>query len=400
VPATSARAGDALYPRWRQRVKKPQATFHAQNQLTRAARRLSLNYMQQRALFILRAAALAALCAGLAGGCPTAPPSPPAATSPAPSPDGVSSPSDKGGAGTGEGGANRATVLATDDMLTLPGADVRLEASLRTGILVTGVEGKRVQFLLDGKLLGEATTNKSGDAVLAWKVPAKAGDYVVRVQLRAEDQPPEPVPSAELLVAARAADAPMIAVDLDKTVVASGFARVLLGMAEPMTDASKVLSRAAESCTIIYLTQRPDFLGPASKKWLADNDFPRGPMLTTTLATLAVGSRSFKSYRLAEIHKTFTRVAIGIGDKASDAQAYDENGLKPLLMLHVNWSDNDPEYFEKLERQLAEVPESTQVVVEWSEVSKIIFDGADFPKKAMEERLRAAAAKLRAEGKR
>jgi len=339
--------------------------------------------------------ALLGVC--LAGGCPASQPAAPAPapSAPAASPAGGSS----AAGGSGQAVARLATALATDDLLAEPGKEVRLAVALRSSLLVTGVEGKRVQFLLGDTVLGEATTDKSGSAALAWKVPATAGDYLIQAQVRAEDQPPRIIPPADLLVAARAADAPMIAVDLDKTVVASGFARVLLGMAEPMAGSSDVLARVAKTQTVIYLTQRPDFLGPDSKKWLADKGFPRGPMLTTTLATLVEGSGAYKSHRLAEIRKTFKNVTIGIGDKPSDAQAYADNGLRPILILGAKWSDDDPEYFEKMAREVAALPDSTQVVTGWGEVAAVLFEKADHPKKAMEDRLREAAGKLRAKGK-
>jgi hypothetical protein len=283
----------------------------------------------------------------------------------------------------------------TYDLLVEPDKDVALEASLRSGVRVIGIGGKRVQFVLDGAALGEATTDKHGNAALAWKVPAKAGDYLITVQVHPEDQPKKPIAPAELLVCARAADAPMIAVDLDKTVVQSGFGHVLLGTAVAMPDAAAALTATATAHAIIYLTQRPDFMGPESKRWLTDHGFPRGPMLTTTLGNLLVASGKYKSGRLEDIRRTFPNVVAGVGDKFSDAKAYADNGLRPILILAVAWSEDKPEYFERLARQLADLPDTTQIVTNWQEAASVLSGKLEYTKKAMETRLRDAAQALR-----
>jgi hypothetical protein len=289
-------------------------------------------------------------------------------------------------------------VLLARDLLVEPDREVSLEASVRTGLRLTGIEGKRVQFYGGEELLGETRTNRTGDAAFKWKVPAKAGDYVFTVRLNPQDQPDPPVRDTQLLVAARTADTPMVVVDLDKTVVASGFATVLLGEARPMAGANVVLGRLAKSHTIVYLTHRPDFLGPRSRDWLDANGFPPGPVLTSTLGGLAAGSGAYKNARIEAIRQTFKNVAIGIGDKISDAKVYADNGLLPVLILHVDWSDDEAEHYDKLAAALAALPDSVQVVTNWSQAADAIFGKAVFLKKDMQKRLRDAARDLRLRG--
>ena len=286
-------------------------------------------------------------------------------------------------------------VLLANDLLVEPGQDVVLAASLRTGLKLEGIEAKRVQFLLDDRVLGEVRTNSRGDVVLKWKAPAKAGDTVITIRLNPADQPERPVDDATLLVAARPKDAALVIVDLDKTVVASGFAQVLLGEAKPMDGASVVLGRVAKQSTIVYLTYRPDFLGPMSKRWLAKNGFPAGPVLTSTTGDLLAGSGPYKNTRLAEIRKTFTNVAVGIGDKLTDAKVYSDGGLRSLLLLQVDWTETEPKYFEKLADDLAALPDTVQVVTNWSQVASVLFDKVAFSKAPVEKRLREVAKELR-----
>ena len=285
--------------------------------------------------------------------------------------------------------------LLANDVLAEPGAEVMLEASLRSGLRLTGEEGRRIQFHLDERRLGEVRSDRDGNASVRWTAPETPGDYVVRVRVKPDDQPDKPAEDTQLLVAVRKADAPMVVVDLDKTVVASGFAWVLLGGAKPMAGANLVLERLAKSHTIVYLTHRPDFLGPKSKRWLTENRFPTGPVLTSTLGGFLKGSGDYKADRIASLKQTYPNLAVGIGDKISDARAYADHGLNSILILHVDWSEDDPEDYEKLARELASLPAEVHVVTNWSDVSAILFERAVRSKEAMETRLRQAARDLR-----
>jgi len=286
------------------------------------------------------------------------------------------------------------TVLLTCDLLAEPGCKVTLSAYLREGLRLEPEAGRRVQFFLGDKLLGEATTDPRGEARIAWPVPGAAGDYRVRVHVRPEDVPGKTVEDVELLVAARPKETHLFIVDLDHTVVESDFLHVLKGDARPMPDAAAVLSRIASAHTVVYLTHRPDFLGALSKRWLSQNGFPAGPMLTSTLETLFEGSGTFKMGRLAEIKKTYAGVVFGVGDKVSDAQAYDANGVPPILLLSLDWSKGDPDYYDKAAGDLTGVPDRAQVVWSWSQVSAIVFEKARFSKEDMLKRLKERARDL------
>ena len=290
-------------------------------------------------------------------------------------------------------------VLLARDVLVEPGKEVTLEADLRSGLRVSGVQGKRIQFHLDERRLGEFVSDRDGKVSVRWTAPEAAGDYSIRVRVKPADQPERRVEDSQLLVAVRKPDTPMVVVDLDKTVVASGFARVLMGGAEPMAGANLVMQRLAGNHTVVYLTHRPDFLGPKTKKWLAENHFPTGPVLTSTMEALINGSGAYKTARLASIKRTFRNVIIGIGDKISDVRVYADHGLKSILILHVDWSEDDPEDFEKLAAELAALPDAIQVVTNWSDVAAILFERTVRPKQEMEKRLRDVARRLRRRGK-
>jgi hypothetical protein len=289
--------------------------------------------------------------------------------------------------------------LRATDLLVETGQETALEASLGTGLRKEGLEGKRIQFLLGEQILGEAKTDGAGTAILKWKAPEKAADYCIRARLNPDDQPQEKIADADIFVAARDKDTKLVVVDLDKTVVQSGFFSVLVGVAKPMPGAAVVLGRLAKDGTVVYLTHRPDFLAPTSKRWLAENGFPPGPVLTSTMTTLLAGSGPYKTARLAAVKKVFPNVMAGIGDKMSDAKVYAENGVRPILILLPDWSEDDPKKFEKLADDLAALPDSVQVVTNWQQVAAVCFEKAVFLKRDMEKRLRDTAAELRRKGK-
>jgi len=296
------------------------------------------------------------------------------------------------------GGGSKPTLIG-NDLIATPGQEVNLEAALRSSLWIPGIEGKRIQFHLGDRFLGELSTNRNGDAVLQWKAPAEPGDYVVHLFIHPDDQPPEPIDPADLLITVRPADSPIAIIDLDKTLVASGFVRVLLGVADPMPGARLVTSRLAETHTIVYLTQRPDPLARLSKRWLAEHSFPPGPVLTSPVGRLLSGSGTYKAARLETLKQHFTNLDLGIGDKPSDARAYAENGLRAILILHVNWAEDKPEDYEKLADDLAALPDAVQVVTNWAQIADVLFDQASFPREDMVNRLRAIARDLRRQGK-
>ncbi len=293
-------------------------------------------------------------------------------------------------------------VLLAQDVLCTPGEEVDLRASLRGGFRLEGVEGVRLQFHLDQRRIDQVTSNADGDVLTRWTAPEEPGNYRIRVRVKPVDQPEDEddhVPPTRLLVAVRKAETPIAVVDLDKTLVASGFHRVLLGAGpKPMPGSKVVVARLARKHTILYLTHRPDFLGPTSKDWLDRHGYPLGPVLTSTLGGLIEGSGPYKARQLAGLAKTYKNLNVGIGDKISDARAYAERGLTSILILPVDWSDDDPEDFEDLASDLAALPDAVHVVTNWAEVSEILFEGARHPPDPMIRRLRGVAADLRRRG--
>ena len=267
--------------------------------------------------------------------------------------------------------------FAASDRLVLPEQATTLQAQFRAGDFLQPQAGHCVRFYREGRLYKAALTDDMGQASVAFAA-STSGDYLFRAAvapLGLDGVPPEPT---ELFVTCRAAHEPMMVVDLDKTIVASGFHAVLLGDPEPMPQAAEVLHDLARSHTIVYLTHRPDVFGPKSKAWLKDHGFPPGPLLLSTLRTFLKGSGAYKSMMLEDITARFTRVEIGIGDKISDVLSYHENGMQAFLIMPVPEGLTSATRDSLLE-QLRKLPDSIQVVQDWSQVAAVFREKQHYP---------------------
>ena len=267
--------------------------------------------------------------------------------------------------------------FAAADRLVLPGQATTLQVQFRVGDFLQAQAGHCVRFYRDGRLYKAALTDDAGEAAVAFTADSP-GDYAFQADVTALGlSEPPPVPT-ELLVACRAANEPMMVVDLDKTIVASGFHAVLIGGAEPMPGAAEVLGDLAKGHTIVYLTHRPDVFGPKSKAWLQEYGFPPGPLLLSSLGAFVKGSGAYKTMMLADITTRFSRVEIGIGDKISDVLAYHENGMRAFLIMPV------PERLTSASRdglveELRTLPEAIQVVQDWSQIAAFFADNRVYP---------------------
>jgi hypothetical protein len=267
--------------------------------------------------------------------------------------------------------------FTANDALVLPGQETALQAQFRSGDFLQPQAGYCVRFYHQGKLYKAALTDDAGLAAVRFQADAP-GDYLFQAALAPvglEEAPPEPV---ECMVTCRSADEPMMIVDLDKTVVASGFQAVLMGGAEPMPGAAEVLGELGRNHTIVYLTHRPDLFGPKSKAWLQEHGFPPGPLLLSTLQTFAKGSGAYKTRRLEDIRARFSRVETGIGDKISDALAYHENGMQAFLILPIP-DELTPAGRDGLVEQLRPLPDTIQVVQDWSQIAAFFEKNQRYP---------------------
>ncbi|MFO8011771.1 MAG: hypothetical protein R6X20_00555 [Phycisphaerae bacterium] len=281
-------------------------------------------------------------------------------------------------------------LLTVRDAVAPPGEEVGLVARLQEGDLLRGRQGHVLRFKRGEDLFKAAETDADGVARVTF-TPEAAGDHVFTVEVAAAGLPDDPPDPRDLLVACRSPDTRMVICDLDKTVVASGFQTVLLGNPDPMPGSVDVLKRLAADRTVIYLTHRPDYFGPKSKRWLWAQGYPRGPVLLSTESSFLKGSGTFKREMLQTLKKDFAKIEVGIGDKFSDVEAYHAAGLTGILVLPIP-DDPSAETLEDLAEQVAALPGAIHVVTGWDQVEAILFDGESYPPGPMAKDLRDRAA--------
>ena len=281
------------------------------------------------------------------------------------------------------------------DAVALPGETVDLRARLEAGDLLADQPGYVVRFLRGGQLYKAAETQENGEARVAF-TPDAVGRYEFSAELSPNGFPGVPPDPRPIVVACIDADAPAMIVDLDKTVVKDGFDEVLIGDPAPMPDSPRVLARLTEAREVIYLTHRPDYFGPKSKAWLANQGYPPGPLLMSDVSGFLGGSGEFKTEAIRRLKERFTGLDLGIGDKISDAQSYRDNGVAAYLILPI---PDDPTALEltTLADELGTLDESVQVVTTWKQIERGIYDGAKFPRSEMQQVLLERAAELEPE---
>jgi len=282
-------------------------------------------------------------------------------------------------------------LFLTFDSLCRPGEEVDLRARLQAGDLLHARAGAVVRFLRGGKLYKAAETDGHGIAAVTF-VPETPGDYEFTAEVSPNGLSDEPPAPQKLLAACREADTPSLIVDLDKTLVASGFEQVLIGQVRPMPGSPEVMRRLAEKYAIIYLTHRPDYFGPKSKAWLRAHGYPVGPLLLSDIGGFLGGSGKFKTRAIGRLRERFANIRIGIGDKVSDAQAYDDNGMRAFLILDIP-EPPTAEQLRELARALSPLPPRVQVVTSWSQIDRAVFgDGLYPPSEAKRMLIRRAKA--------
>jgi hypothetical protein len=285
-------------------------------------------------------------------------------------------------------------LLNGSDVLAVPGHPVAVTVRLQGGDFLLDKPGVAVRFARDGKVVADVVTDDEGYATICFTPPAP-GDYVFTASVVPEALSPAP-PPAEILVSCRPAAAPLLFIDLDKTIVDAGFKQVLVGNPEPMRLSQDVLGRLAADYTVVYLTYRLDYLGPKTKAWLAEKAYPRGPVLMADFREVVGGtSGAYKSEVLQDLRLWFTGRAFGVGDKISDVQAYAAHDIEPLLLLRID-EPADAAGLKKKAASLQPLPDSVQVVADWSQIESAVAGRATYPCRAVQRQWREKAAALRA----
>jgi phosphatidate phosphatase PAH1 len=129
-------------------------------------------------------------------------------------------------------------------------------------------------------------------------------------------------------------DSPLIVSDVDGTLTSSEneFIETIVTGEQPAEQAGASASyraAAAGGYQLVYVTARGNQYMDATRQWLADLGFPRGPLrLAPSFVTLPGGDTiDFKTSAIAGVIMNGMSVVMGVGNRASDITAYGNVGI-------------------------------------------------------------------------
>jgi hypothetical protein len=242
------------------------------------------------------------------------------------------------------GGCGR-IVLTADDLVYMPGRATLLVAQVEEDspfVVRDGVEDQEVVYVLDGVVVGRARTDGEGRAELVTRVdqPAAGADYGVTIKRARRtwrvDRPIHRWDATRVIVV----------VDVDHTLSQTDYSTLLTEPvdteSEPYEGAREVLTALDEAYELLYLTARPRFLLDKTREWLTRHGFPAAPLVTTRTVSDVLAQAERKRELLEQRKELWPNVLIGIGDKASDIEAYAATGMLSVIRAPADVSPDVP----------------------------------------------------------
>jgi phosphatidate phosphatase PAH1 len=140
-------------------------------------------------------------------------------------------------------------------------------------------------------------------------------------------------------------DTKLIVTDVDGTLTSSesSFVKAVLKGDDVRPHpgaASSLRAVASRGYQVVYVTARPDRFTDATRAWLGNNGFPRGPVRLADAWFVKPGAATvrYKSKVFAQLERSFT-IEAGVGNRKSDIAAYTAAGI-PAQRIFVKL----PEY--------------------------------------------------------
>lgn len=227
--------------------------------------------------------------------------------------------------------------LTPRDAVTVVGRRVELSAKLtkRVGPLRPDQAGRVLEFQVgEAKASGRTDSDGVARASLA---PLSSG--ITFFSVRVQDAP---ATQAKGRLWALEPERPVVVCDIDGTLSDMSGLRVPVSgwRAKAFPGAPELLRDLAKTHAVVYLSARDHSFRASSLGFLRKHDFPLGPLLLNSWG-LDKGSQReqllpsrhgrFKLKVLEGLKARGLKLVLGIGDKASDAEAYEGAGIRSLI---------------------------------------------------------------------
>ncbi len=133
---------------------------------------------------------------------------------------------------------------------------------------------------------------------------------------------------------------PLIVIDIDDTVVESGFwsnLRLFFNLYSskaPFEGAPEALHELRSSWNLVLVSARDDQFAGRTVRWLDAQGFPEAPVVFSNRLLLSASSRAeYKTRVMEHLRQRGLPTAVGIGNEASDVAAYLANEARAILIL-------------------------------------------------------------------
>lgn len=252
-------------------------------------------------------------------------------------------------------------VITTYDRIYLPGEPVDLQVQLEEGTWIrSDIEKEKIVFTHQGEKIGEAVTGDEGMAHF-YHAPLPEGFHQFEASVESKKYKALPAP---MLVRIASPETKFLVVDIDNTL--SDISPILMIFSDnakipPLKGAPAALRKLSKNYTIVYLTGRDEVLAPKTKRWLAENNFPPGPVFFWDFTHTPLSKRKYKTEFIDMLGRKFQLIQIGVGNSLGDAFAYVGNGLEPFIILG-----------DKEKKKAKKLPRGCKVVRSWSEIEELI----------------------------
>ncbi len=124
---------------------------------------------------------------------------------------------------------------------------------------------------------------------------------------------------------------PLVISDVDGTLTTSenAFIAAVALDVEPDANPGAAAAYAAKAGQLVYVTARGNEFTEATRRWLADHGFPRGPLrLAPAFVTLpGAATVAFKTAAITTLASTGLVLDAAVGNRASDLDAYAASGV-------------------------------------------------------------------------
>lgn len=189
-----------------------------------------------------------------------------------------------------------------------------------------------VEFVADDRVIGHGTTDKEGRAAAICPLPTGPIRFV-EARCRADGR----TLRARAPVYAWSSRRTIIAVDIDHTIARTKTRSLVFEHDEEdessaISGSRRTLARLARDFEIAYVTARPRFLTDKTREWLAENEYPTGPVILSPGIRQMIDRTDYKRETLRTLRRRWPNLRIGVGNSESDVKAYTENDMLAVIV--------------------------------------------------------------------